>query len=84
MDRWEYFTTVLEADVKIAPLPIQDAVDPARLPKYSVYTLMPQLNSFGEQGCGCMVDHKLPWSEDRENPSRASNHIFELWPSGQA
>lgn len=50
MDRWEYFTTVLEANVDVAPVPIRDDLPTKDRPKYSVLTLMPQLNWYGERG----------------------------------
>lgn len=50
MAQWEYFTTVLEANVDIAPVPVRDEVPMMAHPKYSIYTLIPQLNNLGAKG----------------------------------
>lgn len=47
---WEYFTVVLEANVDIAPVPTRDEIPLEAHPKYSPYTLIPQLNRYGAQG----------------------------------
>ena len=50
MDTWEYFTTTLVADVRETPVPIRDDIPAGEHPRYSVYSLIPQLNVFGERG----------------------------------
>ena len=50
METWEYFTTTLVTDTDETPVPISDEIPPGDHPKYSVYTLIPQLNAFGDRG----------------------------------
>ena len=50
MQNWEYFTTTLVADTRKTAVPMRDDVPLGELPKYSVYTLIPQLNDFGSRG----------------------------------
>lgn len=52
MEKWEYYTTFIEAkmeqlaDYEKDSLPQSDD----KLPKYSPYATMPELNRFGEKG----------------------------------
>jgi len=50
METWEYFTTTLIANVEQTPVPLSDNIPNVEHPKYSVYSLIPQLNWFGNQG----------------------------------
>ena len=50
MDTWEYFTTTLVSDTRDTAVPISDDIPPVHHPKYSVYTLIPQLNALGARG----------------------------------
>lgn len=50
METWEYFTTTFESKTKETPIPLTDDIPPGPHPKYSVYTLIPQLNEFGARG----------------------------------
>lgn len=50
METWEYLTTTLVTDSKRTPVPLSDDLPTGSHPRYSVYTLMPQLNEFGARG----------------------------------
>lgn len=50
MDTWEYFTTTLVTDIERIPVPLTDDIPLGNYPRYSVYSLIPQLNEFGERG----------------------------------
>lgn len=50
MDQWEYFTTFLEANIEIAPVPVRDDIPLREHPVYSPYSLIPQLNLYGARG----------------------------------
>lgn len=50
MHQWEYFTTTLNADTSETPVPVRDDIPQVEHGKYSPYSLMPQLNRFGQQG----------------------------------
>ncbi len=50
METWEYFTTTLVAKTEQTPVPITDDIPAGRHPRFSVYTLIPQLNEFGRRG----------------------------------
>lgn len=50
METWEYFTTTLVTDTKATPVPLSDDIPVGDHPQYSVYTLIPQLNDFGQRG----------------------------------
>jgi len=50
MDTWEYFTTTLVTDTQQTPVPVSDDIPVGDYPKYSVYTLIPQLNYYGQRG----------------------------------
>lgn len=50
METWEYFTTTLVTNVEKTPVPVSDDIPPGYYPKYSIYTLIPQLNEFGAKG----------------------------------
>lgn len=50
MQQWEYFTTVLESNVAVTPVPIRDDIPALEHPKYSSYTLIPRLNQLGRVG----------------------------------
>ena len=50
MDTWEYYTTTLETHTERTPVPVSDDIPPGPYPKYSLFTLIPQLNEFGNRG----------------------------------
>lgn len=50
MDTFEYFTTTFAANSETSPPPVQDGVPLREHPKFSVYSLIPQLNTLGAQG----------------------------------
>lgn len=50
MDTWEYFTTTFVANTELTPVPPTDDIPPGHQPRYSVYSLIPQLNDFGARG----------------------------------
>lgn len=50
MDKWEYFTTFIEAEMKQADWEQQAMVPPGEHPKYSPFATMPELNRLGEKG----------------------------------
>ncbi len=50
MDTWEYFTTTLVTNTELTPVPVTDDIPLGTYPRYSVYTLIPQLNKFGSKG----------------------------------
>lgn len=50
METWEYFTTTLIANTEQNPIPPRDDIPAGKLPVYSVYTLIPQLNEYGQRG----------------------------------
>jgi len=50
MQRWQYHTTFLTADTEVTPVPLDDDIVPANHPVHSPYSLIPQLNWYGEKG----------------------------------
>ena len=50
MDRWEYYTTLLEADLERAIATDIDGIPPGEHPKYTPYALIPELNDLGAKG----------------------------------
>ena len=51
METFEYFTTTFETNTEQTAVPISDDIPPTSVyPKYSVYTLIPQLNEYGRKG----------------------------------
>ena len=50
METWEYFTTTLVTDTAETPVPLTDDIPLGDHPRYSVYSLIPQLNEFGSRG----------------------------------
>jgi hypothetical protein len=50
METWEYFTTTFVANAERLPLPAIDEIGTGKQPKYSVFTLIPQLNDYGQRG----------------------------------
>ena len=48
MDKWEYFTTFIEANVE--GVVDNGEIPPGRHPKFSPYFLIPELNEFGAKG----------------------------------
>lgn len=50
METWEYFTTSFVADTELVGVPVIDGIPGGEHPRYSVYTLIPQLNYYGAQG----------------------------------
>ena len=49
-ENWEYLTVILESNVDVAPVPMRDDIPLQEHPKYSHYTLIPQLNRYGDDG----------------------------------
>ena len=50
MDKWEYFTTIVEANMAKEDVAISAEIPPGNHPQYSPYALIPELNSFGAKG----------------------------------
>ena len=50
MQLWEYFTTFIEANTEIAPVPVRDDIPLDKHPVHSPYSLIPQLNLYGQKG----------------------------------
>lgn len=50
METWEYLTTTLVTDTRTTPVPASDDIPSGDHPRYSVHTLMPQLDQFGSKG----------------------------------
>ena len=50
METWEYFTTTLITNTERVAVPISDEIPNVAHPKYSVHTLIPQLNELGNRG----------------------------------
>ena len=50
MDKWEYFTTILEANMGNDDVADSPDIPPGEHPQYSPYALIPELNSFGAKG----------------------------------
>lgn len=50
METWEYFTTTLITNTERTPVPVSDDIPLGDYPRYSVYTLIPQLNELGARG----------------------------------
>lgn len=50
MDYWEYFTTILESNTEVAPVPIRDDIPIGQHPVHTPYALIPQLNVYGANG----------------------------------
>ena len=49
MERWEYFTTFIEAQMEQID-PVEMVIPQGEHPKYSPYALMPELNRLGDKG----------------------------------
>ena len=50
MQRWEYFTTHLEANIEQFPPPPSDHISGGEKGRYSPHSLIAQLNRLGDQG----------------------------------
>lgn len=50
MDKWEYFTTLIEANMHKEEVTSSDEIPPGDHPKYSPHALIPELNAFGAKG----------------------------------
>jgi len=50
MDKWEYYTTFIKAEMKEAEVSHQAMVPSGEHPKFSPYATMPELNRLGEKG----------------------------------
>ncbi len=50
MEKWEYYTTFIEANVNEQKWEHQAMIPPGDHPKYSPYAAMPELNRLGEKG----------------------------------
>lgn len=50
MDRWEYFTTFIEANMEKIDVLDSAEIPEGKHPKYSPYALIPELNAFGAKG----------------------------------
>jgi hypothetical protein len=50
MDRWEYFTTFLEAQMERVDMAGEAMIPPGEHPRFSPYALLPELNRLGDKG----------------------------------
>lgn len=50
MNKWEYFTTFIEANMANEGVSYNDEIPPGDHPKYSPYALIPELNTLGQKG----------------------------------
>lgn len=50
MEKWEYFTTFIEANMAKEDVAFTSGIPPGDHPKYSPYALIPELNSYGAKG----------------------------------
>ena len=50
MDKWEYFTTFIEANMANEAVAYSTEIPDGHHPKYSPYALIPELNGFGAKG----------------------------------
>ena len=50
MDRWEYFTTFIEANMANAGVAHSAEIPPGDHPAYSPFALIPELNGLGAKG----------------------------------
>ena len=50
MDKWEYFTTFIEANMANEAVAYSTEIPDGNHPKYSPYALIPELNGFGAKG----------------------------------
>lgn len=50
MDKWEYYTTLIEANMANTDVIKMDEIPPGDHPKYSPYALIPELNALGAKG----------------------------------
>ena len=50
MDKWEYYTTFIEAEMEGMDYGHQAMIPPGDHPKFSPYATMPELNRLGEKG----------------------------------
>ena len=50
MDKWEYYTTFIEAEMKQTEWNPTPMIPPGDHPKFSPYATLPELNRLGEKG----------------------------------
>lgn len=50
MDKWEYFTTILEANMANEAVAVSAEIPVGDHPQYSPYALIPELNNLGAKG----------------------------------
>lgn len=50
MQKWEYYTTILDANIDLSPVPLRDDIEFKEHPEFSVHSLIPQLDRLGRQG----------------------------------
>lgn len=50
MEKWEYYTTFIEAEMKDVEQSFHAMIPPGQHPKFSPFALMPELNRLGEKG----------------------------------
>ena len=55
MEKWEYFTTFIEADMSKIEVQQSAEVPEGKHPKYSPYALIPELNAYGDKGWELIV-----------------------------
>lgn len=77
MQNWEYYTTTVIADVRETPVPVADGIPSGDFPKYSVYSLIPQLNEFGSQGWELLS--LTPVQEGRNGDLRTADASSGMW-----
>ena len=50
MEKWEYYTTFIEAQMDRIALHEEGMIPPGEHPKYSPYATIPELNQLGQKG----------------------------------
>ncbi len=65
MDTWEYFSTLIEANMASESAAYSDEIPAGDHPKFSPYAIIPELNSFGAKGWELM--HIEPVSPGRNH-----------------
>lgn len=50
MQKWEYHTTLIEANTELVPVPLHDDIPIDHHPVHTPLSLIPQLNRYGNSG----------------------------------